>query len=204
MSDFPNDSGACDAPLPAQRLNDSGACDAPLPAQRLNGSGACDAPLRPDRRTVRLAGYDYSQAGWYFVTIMTQDRAALFGHVTPEAQVVPTPLGEAVCQSWHELTTRYAQLHADCWVLMPNHVHLILGLLPATARVPAKSLGQLVGAFKATCTRRGRSWHPGPASFWQRNYHEHVIRTALDLDNHRQYVRHNPRRWAERLMGGAF
>ena len=161
--------------------------------------GACDAPL-PNRRSVRLPGYDYSRAGWYFVTIMAQDKVSLFGHITPEAQLVPTPLGEVVRQGWHELTTRYDHLHADCWVLMPNHVHLILGLLPTNSQVAAKSLGQLVGAFKATCTRLGRPLRPAAASLWQRNYHEHIIRTALDLENHRQYVRNNPRRWVEKSV----
>jgi len=171
--------------------NDSGACDAPLPPP--------DAPALPQRRTVRLAGYDYGQAGWYFVTIITKDRRPLFGHITAEGLVVPTPLGVVVGQCWHEVAARYAQLHADCWVLMPDHVHLLLGLLPATPRVPAKSLGQLVGAFKAACTRLGRPWLGGQ-NLWQRNYHEHVVRTALDLENHRQYVRENPRRWVAKFL----
>lgn len=183
-------------PAPGNVLRPTpGACDAPLPSP-----GAVPDAL-PQRRSVRLAGYDYGQAGWYFVTIMTHDRAPLFGHITPEARLVPTPLGEAICQSWQDLTTRYDHLHADCWVLMPNHVHLLLGLLPTTDRMPAKSLGQLVGAFKATCTRSGRPWLP-PGRLWQRNYHEHIIRTALDLENHRQYVRHNPQRWVEKAQIG--
>lgn len=165
-------------------------------------SGACDQNLPldalPQRRSVRLPSYDYSQAGWYFITIVTKDRQPLFGHITAEAVLKPTPLGEVVRQGWHNLTTRYAQVHADCWVLMPDHVHLVLGLLPATPAMSAKPLGQLVGAFKATCTRLGRPHWEATTSLWQRNYHEHIIRTATDLENHRQYVRDNPRRWVER------
>ena len=175
----------------------------PINTLQTTANAGTELPV-PQRRSVRLSGYDYGQAGWYFVTIMTQGREPLFGHISPEARLVPTPLGEVVGQCWHELAARYDHLHADCWVLMPNHVHLILGLLPAAALAPAKSLGQLVGAFKATCTRRGRLWHPATASLWQRNYYEHIIRTPLDLDNHRQYVRHNPRRWVEKSQAGLF
>ena len=171
----------------------AGAGDAPLLAEMAPPRFV--TPGLPQRRTVRLAGYDYSGAGWYFVAIATQDHQPLFGCITPDARLQPTPLGEVISHCWHELTTRYEQLPADCWVLMPNHGQLLLGLLPATTARPAKPLGQLVGAFKAACTRLGRPHQPTAASWWQRNYHEHIIRTALDLENHRRYVRENPRRW---------
>ena len=153
----------------------------------------------PSRRTVRLTDYDYSRAGWYFVTIATYERRPLLGRVTTDAQVALSPLGQIVQQCWHELACRYEQLHADCWVIMPDHVHLLLGLLPATATIPAKALGQLVGAFKAACTRLGRPYlQEELSSLWQRNYYEHIIRTATELENYRHYVRDNPRRWVEK------
>ena len=38
-------------------------------------------PEKHHRRSIRLKGYDYAQAGAYFVTIVTHDRECLFGDV---------------------------------------------------------------------------------------------------------------------------
>ena len=41
-------------------------------------------PYNPNihnRRSIRLKGYDYSQAGLYFITICVQNRKCLFGDV---------------------------------------------------------------------------------------------------------------------------
>ena len=168
--------------------------DTSLPHSLPNTAGA---PLRldlPQRRSVRLPGYDYSRAGWYFVTIMASGGKLLFGSFNENLQLQPTPLGEIVGRSWHELAARYPAVHTDCWVLMPNHLHLLIGLLPTSLPKP---LGQLVGAFKATCTRQAQAWR-GAGSVWQRSYHEHVIRTAQELEIYRDYVRNNPRRWVEK------
>ncbi len=178
----------------------AGACNAPLPESDdapPHDAGACNAPLRmdlPQRRSVRLPGYDYSQAGWYFVTIMTDGGKLLFGSFNHELRLHTTPLGNIVRASWHELATQYPAVHADCWVLMPNHVHLLIGLLPTNS---PKSLGRIIGAFKATCTRRAQAWR-GAGSVWQRSYHEHVVRTAHELEIYREYVRNNPRRWVNK------
>ncbi len=165
---------------------------------------ACNAPLRrdlPQRRSVRLSGYDYSQPGWYFVTIMAQRNVRLFGNIAPDATVSYSRIGAQVCQELSDFAARYPLLHLDTWVLMPNHIHFIVGLLPATAAAPARTIGQLVGAFKATTTSRTRSLRSLPGSLWQRSYHEHVIRNASELAVYREYVRNNPRRWLEKKQG---
>lgn len=156
-------------------------------------------PDLPQRRSIRLPHYDYGTVGWYFVTIATHEHSSLLGQVQPDATVLPTPIGDAVGQARHELGCRYPQVHADAWVLMPNHVHFILGVLPTAEK--AKPLGQLVGAFKATATRLARPCLHADAVLWQRNYYEHVIRHARALANIRQYVHDNPRRWLERRQG---
>ncbi len=148
----------------------------------------------PQRRSVRLPGYDYSQAGWYFVTIMAERGKLLFGSFDEDSQFQPTALGKIIGRSWHEQTAKYPFIHADCWVLMPNHVHLLIGFMSTGA---PKTLGQIIGSFKAACTSRAKEWR-GMGSIWQRSYHEHVVRTAHELEIYRDYVRNNPRRWIEK------
>jgi REP element-mobilizing transposase RayT len=79
---------------------------------------------RHHRRSVRLKGYDYAQAGAYFVTICTQNRECLFGDVT-DGQVRLNEWGQVVADSWLWLSDRYPYV-LDEWVVMPNHLHGIM------------------------------------------------------------------------------
>jgi putative transposase len=77
------------------------------------------------RKSIRLKGYDYSQAGAYFVTIVTQNRQHLFGEVKNGGMVL-NAAGEKVEQIWHTLPERFPQIELDAFVVMPNHVHGII------------------------------------------------------------------------------
>ena len=85
-------------------------------------------PYNPDihhRRSIRLKDYDYSQAGAYFFTIKTQNRAQLFGTIA-EGQMALSPAGEMVLRVWEQLPERFEDWDLDDFVIMPNHVHGIL------------------------------------------------------------------------------
>ena len=84
-------------------------------------------PHRHYRRSVRLKGYDYSRAGAYFVTIVTQDRSCLFGEVEATA-VRLNDAGRMVQSVWDELSAFYPGVLVDEFVVMPNHVHGIIFL----------------------------------------------------------------------------
>jgi REP element-mobilizing transposase RayT len=75
----------------------------------------------------------------------------------------------------------------DRYVVMPNHVHAIVGL-GETGEV---ELGDVVGAYKAAVSRTART-----SRIWQRGYHDHIIRDESDLERIREYIETNPIRWA--------
>ncbi|NLH99622.1 MAG: hypothetical protein GX446_09050 [Chthonomonadales bacterium] len=77
------------------------------------------------RRSIRLKGYDYAQAGAYFVTICTQDRACLFGEVV-EGEMRLNDAGQMIAKWWTELNRKYACVETDASVVMPNHFHGII------------------------------------------------------------------------------
>ena len=79
------------------------------------------------RRSIRLRGYDYSQAGAYFVTICVQDRACVFGNVV-DGRMCLSAAGLMVRRVWDELPRFYAGVGIDAFVVMPNHVHGIVFL----------------------------------------------------------------------------
>jgi putative transposase len=162
---------------------------------------------RPRRRTIRLQGYDYAQAGAYFVTICAEQRACRFGAVVDD-EVRLTDAGRMVADEWNGLVVRYPCIEIDAFVVMPNHLHglmILSGARPSPDRAPnlrAPGLGTVVGSFKSTTTvrytqgvREGR-WKPFVKRLWQRSYYEHVVRSERGLASVRQYIADNPLKWA--------
>lgn len=77
------------------------------------------------RRSIRLKGYDYAQAGAYFITICCQDRICRFGQVV-DGEMVLNALGQIAYQEWVQLTERFANFELDVFQIMPNHIHGIM------------------------------------------------------------------------------
>jgi len=82
-------------------------------------------PERHCRRSMRLKGYDYSQAGAYFVTICTQGRACLFGEVV-DGEMRLNDAGRMVVAEWERLPALFPNVVLDAFVVMPNHIHGIV------------------------------------------------------------------------------
>ena len=169
-------------------------------------------PEKHHRRSIRLRGYDYAQAGAYFVTICTQNRECMFGDVV-EGQIALADPGRMVESAWRDLPEHYPGVALDEFVVMPNHLHGIIILVGAGPRAcpdkprqpqgvaPTLSLPDVVHRFKSLTTARYRrevrecGWQPFADRLWQRNYYEHVVRDAGELDRVRQYIAENPLRW---------
>ena len=152
------------------------------------------------RKSNRLKGYDYSQTGYYFVTVCVQNKLCRFGDIVGE-QMRLNETGRVVAESWKWLEKRYENVGLDECVVMPNHVHGIL-IIDAPYRggsrtAPTKPLGRLIGAFKTVSTKRinMRQGTPG-TKLWQRSFHDHVIRDEEDLNRVREYIQNNPLKWA--------
>ena len=165
------------------------------------------------RRSIRLQGYDYSQSGAYFVTIVAQNRECLFGEIVDGAMQLNNA-GRMVATEWGALPERFTTIQLDEFVVMPNHIHGIIvsdpvgaplvGTQDQNAHVDAQSpaLDDMVGAYKSLTTVafvygvHTSGWPPFPGKLWQRNYYEHIIRNETALEHIRQYIADNPARWA--------
>ncbi len=77
------------------------------------------------RRSIRLRGYDYTQAGAYFVTIVTQEREPLFGNVA-DGEMVLSAYGRVAATMWQRIPRHFPHVELDEWVVMPNHIHGII------------------------------------------------------------------------------
>ena len=82
-------------------------------------------PRIHNRRSIRLKGYDYSQAGLYFITICVQNRENLFGNITNEI-MNRNDAGKMIEKQWIELSKRFKNIILNEFIIMPNHFHAIL------------------------------------------------------------------------------
>ena len=148
----------------------------------------------PQRRSIRLHHYDYSTVGNYFVTVCTCERRCIFGSINHGTMQL-NQLGEIISTNWAMLPQQHANVALDVFVIMPNHLHGIIRLNePGNSKL--QPLGSVIRGFKARCSRQfgllEGMQHP---QLWQRNYHEHVIRTEASLQSIREYITNNPQQW---------
>ena len=156
-------------------------------------------PAKHHRRSIRLRGYDYRQAGAYFVTLVCKNRELLFQDDRFRAIVE---------DAWRWLAEQHQFVDLDEHVVMPNHLHGIIGIrharrggsrtAPTVSASGHKPLGRLIGSFKTVSTKRINAIRRTPGvPVWQRNYYEHVFRSEEELNHVRQYVIDNPLHWDE-------
>jgi len=146
---------------------------------------------------MRLAGWNYSMPGAYFVTICTYQR---------EPVLACGAVADVVRREWFAIPTRFPSVELDEFVVMPNHLHGIIvisftgavGAQRAGAPTGGPTLGKIMRAFKSlSAIEANRALGRAQRPFWQRNYWEHVVRDDDDLNRVRQYIIDNPVKWAE-------
>jgi hypothetical protein len=92
-------------------------------------------PQKHHRRSIRLKGYDYSQAGLYFITICCQDRACLFGEIT-NGKMALNDVGIIAANYWLEIPGHFPHAELHEYIIMPNHVHGIIEIIKKQNGVP--------------------------------------------------------------------
>ena len=153
----------------------------------------------PNRKSNRLPGYDYSQANCYFVTICAAERKNIFGTlvgggVLDAPRINLSPYGTIVENTLLDMDKIYGDVSVEKYVIMLNHVHLIVMLLHKNgpSRTPAPTnmrLPSLISTLKRFTNR------VAGVSLWQRSYYDHVIRNEADYLRIWQYIDENPIKW---------
>ena len=164
-------------------------------------------PLR--RHSIRLKGYDYSQAGAYFITICVKDRKCLLGEVI-NGEIILSDIGKIIEECWNKIPTHFNSVNLDAFVVMPNHLHGIVLITDNRRGVQLNAptimnfyklispkqntLSVIIRTFKAVVTTHSRK-NNYPSFQWQRNYYEHIIRSEDELNSIREYILNNPLHW---------
>ena len=150
------------------------------------------------RKNLRLKRYDYSNPGYYFVTICTKNRMRLFGDVV-QGQMLLNDAGTMIQTVWQTLQQLYTSIRIDEFIVMPDHIHGIIIINKpmvggkTTAPCSSISLQNIIKNFKSYTTFKyikhvqQYAWEPFEKKLWQRSYYEHIIRNEDRLKTIRQY-----------------
>jgi REP element-mobilizing transposase RayT len=87
-------------------------------------------PAKHNRISIRLKGYDYSQPGFYFITICVQNRICFFGRITDNKMIL-NDAGKMIDKWYFELENKYPNTKCREYVIMPNHIHFIVEITDA-------------------------------------------------------------------------
>lgn len=82
-------------------------------------------PKTHHRKSIRLREYDYSNGGWYYVTICTNNKEHLFGKVINN-RVELNDYGRIVNEEWLRTKEVRENVDLDYFVIMPNHMHGVI------------------------------------------------------------------------------
>jgi putative transposase len=181
-------------------------------------------PGERHRTSKRLTGFDYTQAGAYFITIVTYKRKCFLGEVIGDC-VVLSPYGKITFIEWFKSQgiRQEIRLHDNEFMVMPNHIHGIVWFAPednlpependlsvdvkAHGRAPLqvdrdtlhrqpRSLSSFIAGYKSSVTKQINKLRETPGSpVWMRNYHDRIIRNDRELRALCEYIRDNPLRW---------
>ena len=155
----------------------------------------------PQRKPTHMKCFDYSENHRYFITICSDHRRRSFsGIVVGEGLAPPAThlsvIGNIIEEQIRLLTERYPSLIIEKYVIMPNHVHILLLLENTGGASPSPTTHDIVCTLKSLVTRECRQ-KGIKETIWQRSYYEHIIRDEEDYKNAWLYIENNPAKWAE-------
>lgn len=147
----------------------------------------------PKRKPNRLPDFDYRTPGAYFITICTKDRKCLLWDTVGASIARPqlSQYGLVVQKAICDIPKHYSAISIDHYVVMPNHVHLLLQINTDADGRPmvAPTISTVVQQLKGIVSKQiGHS-------IWQKLFHDHVIRNAADYTKIWEYIENNPLQW---------
>jgi REP element-mobilizing transposase RayT len=138
------------------------------------------------RKSPRIPNYDYSKGNYYFVTFCTYEHRCIFGRPGELNQ-----FGLIAQRDILNIPQHYAGVTIDKFVVMPNHIHMIIVL---EDRVDNPSISKIIALYKTGVTKQLRRFDPN-LQVWQRSFHDHIIRNQKGYEQIWSYIDYNPIQW---------
>jgi len=158
--------------------------------------------IYPDRKPQRLNGFNYAENAIYFLTICTHQKNQLFGRVTNN-EVVLSKLGIIARNDLVLIPKHFNGVQIDKYVIMPNHIHLVLVLdrdyasdtIKERSR-PFPTVSTIIGLYKSGVSSKIHCEQPD-LIVWQKSFYDRIIRNESEYYRVLDYIDQNPIRWAE-------
>ena len=150
----------------------------------------------PNRKPTRLRNYDYSSEGAYFITICTHNKQKILCDIVGEGlcalpSIRLTEIGKIVERAIEYIDNNYEGVSVDKFVIMPNHIHLIIKNQTGGHGDPPLQVYDIIGRFKSFTDSKYNN------KLWQRSFHDHIIRDEKDYLKIWNYIDTNPLKWAD-------
>lgn len=148
----------------------------------------------PKRKPNRLKGFDYSSDGAYFITICTKNKEQILSRIvydkTVGANIVrPSAIGKIIENDILKIEKIYPCIFVDSYVIMPNHIHLILTIDTIRRPMVAPTIATVIKQFKGAVSKETGT------TVWQKGFYDHIIRDDEDYNTKAQYIDTNPLTW---------
>lgn len=151
---------------------------------------------QPPRKNNRLIGWDYSKESTYFVTICAIERKNLFGRTPVNSDIFTKSLpilsncGIIIETSIKTISKHYPNASVDKYVVMPNHLHLLIRLSQEDM-IRSVSISTIVNQLKGHVTKQLGE------QVWQKSFYDHIIRDEEDYMRIYEYIDENPAKWSQ-------
>lgn len=148
------------------------------------------------RKKKRLQNYNYSNPGYYYITICTKNFVEYFGEISNEKMIL-NELGKIADTKCRLIPDHYDNINIEIYKVMPNHIHLIIILNETGNESEKKKVGLIstvIKSLKGIITKEIRKSF-GIQFEWQRSFYDHVIRNEKSLYRINSYIKHNELKW---------
>ena len=152
----------------------------------------------PNRKNNRLENFDYGQNGMYFITICTQNRRKILceivgGGALDAPKIKLSEIGK-IAEKHILSTNNIPEITVDKYVIMPDHIHLLLWVRDINGTSKAPSPTNNLISHSISTLKRFINKDVG-YNIFQRSYYDHVIRNQHDYDETWKYIDNNPINW---------
>ena len=140
----------------------------------------------------------------------TKDKQQIFGNIVGEGfhalpHVRLSKIGKEV-DNTIKYIGKYDFINMDKYVIMPNHVHIIIsfeypaggcGNPPLQAENPTyPPLQEIIKRLKTYTNKQyNKLSNRNDLKLWQRSFHDHIIRNENDYKTIWEYIENNPFKW---------
>lgn len=150
------------------------------------------------RKPNRLKHFDYSSEGYYHITIDTKGRTPYFGEIT-KGEVILNKLGKIANTRIKYIPHNFPNVEVDEYIVMPNHLHMILILSDIFKDGPIKDrtkmlVSKIIQSYKTSVQKAIKnSLGDEELKIWHVSFHDRVIKSEGELERTREYIRNNPK-----------